>query len=74
MKIPLWIGVPALFALSAVDAALELQIRAVGALTRTVMHGVGAVSPERPLLWDTEDACDRQLERPGAEDGPRLEG
>ncbi len=34
MRIPLWIGCPAVIALSVVDAALEIQTRAVGALTR----------------------------------------
>ncbi|WP_156042470.1 hypothetical protein [Rhodococcus sp. UNC363MFTsu5.1] len=77
MKIPLWIGVPTMLALSAADSALELQIRAVGAMTRTVMCSMGAIGPERPPLWDaekargdTEEAPASQLERSGIEDLP----
>lgn len=38
MRIPLWITGPAVIALSAVDAAIEIQNRVVGALTRAVIR------------------------------------
>jgi hypothetical protein len=41
MRIPLWIGGPALLALSALDAALVIQARSVGSLMRAVMRGDG---------------------------------
>ncbi|GAA4479629.1 hypothetical protein GCM10023094_25060 [Rhodococcus olei] len=41
MRIPRWIGGPAVIALSAVDAALEIQIRAVRTLARTLSSGMG---------------------------------
>lgn len=46
MRVPLWIGGPAVFALAAVDAALEVQTRAVGALTRALIYRTGTVIPE----------------------------
>ncbi|RYF60369.1 MAG: hypothetical protein EOO27_06090 [Comamonadaceae bacterium] len=45
MLIPQWIGGPAVIALSAVDAALQVQARAVGALTRAVIRGTGTLLP-----------------------------
>lgn len=44
MKIPLWIGGPAVIALSAVDAVLEIQLRAVQTLARAVTTGMGTES------------------------------
>ncbi|GAA4484197.1 hypothetical protein GCM10023094_36880 [Rhodococcus olei] len=41
MRIPLWIGGPAVIALSAVDAVLEIQIRAVRTLARAASSGMG---------------------------------
>ena len=38
MKIPVWIGTPLVLALATTDAVLDLQTRAVGALTRAVMR------------------------------------
>ncbi|MBP1160212.1 hypothetical protein ABIC28_002312 [Rhodococcus sp. PvR044] len=38
MKIPVWIGTPVVLALATTDAVLDLQTRAVGALTRAVMR------------------------------------
>ncbi|GAB2635486.1 hypothetical protein GCM10027068_13700 [Prescottella soli] len=38
MRLPLWIAGPAVIALSAVDAAIEVQNRAVGALTRAAIR------------------------------------
>jgi hypothetical protein len=38
MRIPLWFAGPAVIALAAVDAALELQARAVGTLTRALIQ------------------------------------
>lgn len=45
MRIPLWIGCPAVIALSVVDAALEIQTRAVGALTRGLIGRMGILIP-----------------------------
>ncbi|MFE3291670.1 hypothetical protein [Rhodococcus sp. NPDC059234] len=41
MRIPLWIGGPALVALATVDAALMIPVRSVGSLTRAVIRGMG---------------------------------
>ena len=38
MKIPVWIGTPLVLALATTDAALDLQARVVGTLTRAVMR------------------------------------
>lgn len=46
MRIPMWIAGPAVIALSAVDAAIEVQNRAVGALTRAAIRGMDP--PARP--------------------------
>ena len=43
MRIPLWIGCPAVIALSAVDAALEIQTRAVSAVTRALIGRMGTL-------------------------------
>ncbi|MFI6433399.1 hypothetical protein [Rhodococcus oryzae] len=51
MKIPLWIGGPALISLAAVDAALELQARVVGSLTRSLLRGMGTDVAE-PLSYE----------------------
>jgi hypothetical protein len=45
MKIPVWIGTPLVLALATTDAVLDLQTRAVGALTRAVMRGMIIGSP-----------------------------
>ncbi|WP_027501066.1 hypothetical protein [Rhodococcus sp. UNC363MFTsu5.1] len=45
MKIPVWIGTPVVLALATTDAALVLQSRAVGALTRAVMRRMFIATP-----------------------------
>ncbi|SEL13251.1 hypothetical protein [Rhodococcus maanshanensis] len=45
MKIPVWIGTPVVLALATTDAALILQSRAVGALTRAVMRQMFIATP-----------------------------
>jgi hypothetical protein len=45
MQIPLWIGGPTVIALAAVAAALEIQIRAVDSLTRTLIRRMGTGIP-----------------------------
>ncbi|MGW0041234.1 hypothetical protein [Rhodococcus sp. NPDC003348] len=55
MRIPLWIGGPVLIALSAADAALELQARTVRGLTRTVIRTMSADAPVQ-LITPESDA------------------
>ena len=56
MRIPLWIGGPALLALAALDAALVIQARSVGSLMRALMRGMGTDLPE-PSSYDTVTRC-----------------
>ncbi|EME22632.1 hypothetical protein [Rhodococcus triatomae] len=40
MRLPLWIGGPIVIGLAAADAAIELQARAIGALTRAMFKAM----------------------------------
>ncbi|MGW6376205.1 hypothetical protein ACWFRB_09100 [Rhodococcus sp. NPDC055112] len=56
MKIPVWIGTPLVLALATTDAVLDLQTRAVGALTRAVMRRMFiAISIEAPHQTSATD-------------------
>ncbi|GAA4479289.1 hypothetical protein GCM10023094_24230 [Rhodococcus olei] len=59
MKIPLWIGGPAVIALSAVDAVLEIQLRAVQRLARTVTTGMGTEGALQMIEYTALDDEDR---------------
>ncbi len=55
MRLPLWIGGPIVIGLAAADAAIELQARTIGILTRATMRamdddvaGGGALVPTGP--------------------------
>lgn len=55
MRLPLWIGGPIVIGLAAADAAIELQARTIGVLTRATMRamdddvaGGGALVPTGP--------------------------
>lgn len=55
MRIPLWIGGPAMIALSAVDAVLEIQIRAVQTLARAASSGMGTEVPVQVAEFTAPD-------------------
>ncbi|EME20427.1 hypothetical protein [Rhodococcus triatomae] len=54
MRLPLWIGGPIVISLAAADAAIELQARAVGALTRATIRAMDndAALGAAPLIAD----------------------
>jgi hypothetical protein len=54
MRLPLWIGGPIVISLAAADAAIELQARAVGALTRATIKAMDddVTLGAAPLLTD----------------------
>ncbi|GAA4486652.1 hypothetical protein GCM10023094_43550 [Rhodococcus olei] len=55
MRIPLWIGTPLVLALATADAALDLQTRAVGALTRAVMRRTFVVAHDELAWYSTHE-------------------
>ncbi|MFF0818665.1 hypothetical protein ACFYVR_26480 [Rhodococcus sp. NPDC003318] len=61
MRIPLWIAGPAVIALSAVDATIEVQTRAVGALTRAAIRRMDTGIPARPSDSTGADRAISQL-------------
>lgn len=64
MRIPLWIVGPAVIALSAVDAALEVQSRAVGALTRAAIRRMDTRIPALPSHSPGVDCAISSLTQP----------
>lgn len=66
MQIPLWIACPAVIVLSAVDAAIEVQARAVGALMRAVIRRMDTGIPAQP-----SDRQARIVQSPGFTWHPR---